>query len=549
MGTCRNNGSPLPAFATPNVNHAILYLLLGGFALAAERLWPAGTRQVLHAVSLAAGRMAQRKWLVGAGLVAVVMGVRAALLPWWPIPHAVIYDEFSYLLQADIFAHGRLAMPMHPMWRFFETIYVLQKPAMASRYPPGQALAMAVGQILMGHPWFGVWLSAGVLAAVFWWAFRAWLPRGWPLIASALALPLCIYSYWMNSFWGGAVTAIGGALVTGAMGRLQSGKSRSSPWLLGLGAVILIYCRPWEGLLLLAPALLWLAVRNRSWRVWLPVVTAGAAGMAGLAFDNYAVTGNPLRLPYFEYSAQYASTSPFSFVPPRPRPNYGHFNLELIDQGWERATWEKTRSWQFLRQRPGEWYLQLTVLLGSGLLLALLIPGMLVRRVRLLAILALFMLGGSLLQGPWFSHYAAPFTASLFILAVSGMRVLHTRSPALAFALPTAVLLAAAATGTRDIARHRTPDQIQPIVSQRDAVAARLLNSHPGRHVVFVKYTVVKIPHDEWIYNLADIDAQTLIWAQDMGEAENRRLMDYYPGRQFWLFQPDDDIMKMTPLP
>ena len=51
------------------------------------------------------------------------------------------------------------------------------------------------------------------------------------------------------------------------------------------------------------------------------------------------------------------------------------------------------------------------------------------------------------------------------------------------------------------------------------------------------------------IYNLADIDAQTLIWAQDMGETENRKLMDYYPGRQFWLFQPDDDIMKMTPLP
>jgi len=31
---------------------------------------------------------------------------------------------------------------------------------------------MALGQVIFGHPWFGVWLSAGLLAAALCWALQ-----------------------------------------------------------------------------------------------------------------------------------------------------------------------------------------------------------------------------------------------------------------------------------------------------------------------------------------------------------------------------------------
>ena len=147
---------------------------------------------------------AHYKVLSWVGLGALVLLARIALLPIWPIPKPSVYDEFSYLLQADTFAHGRLTNPAHPLWQFFESTYILQRPTYASRFPPAQAIAMALGQVIFGHPWIGVWLSAGLLAAALCWALQGWLPPGWALFGAFIGLDLCLFSYWMNSYWGGA---------------------------------------------------------------------------------------------------------------------------------------------------------------------------------------------------------------------------------------------------------------------------------------------------------------------------------------------------------
>jgi hypothetical protein len=534
---------------------AVIIAILGALAKAAPRQ----LRVIWQRFERGLSALARHKTLSWIGLGALVLVVRAALLPIWPIPKPYVYDEFSYILQADTFAHGRLANPAHPLWQFFESTYILQQPTYASRFPPAQSLAMAAGQVLFGHPWFGVWLSAGLLAAALCWALQGWLPPGWALLGAFIGLDLCLFSYWMNSYWGGAVTAIGGVLVTGAWIRITRAKQWRYAWHFGIGAVILVLARPFEGLVLLVPALITLAMATRTARVWLPIVLTGVAGASWLAYDNYRVTGHPLRLPYRQYYEQYETVPPFWFMPISTtlrtlRP----FDLETRVRG----TYDRARSWGLLADRPKDWLTLLPGYYGNVIwLLPLAVSAPLLwrsRRTRFAVILTLAFGAASLIEVWWYPHYAAPLTAALLILAAQSMRYLrqwkyHGREVGrfLVSAMPVAVLVVMVASEAQAIATHRTADQLHAKEAPKHSVEQQLLEKQPGRHVIFVRYTGLRSPHQEWIYNPADIDAAPVIWALDLGQIENERLLRYYAGRSFWLLKPNeskpDESMILSP--
>ncbi len=494
-----------------------------------------------------AGSVARHRTVtwVSAGLL--VLLVRGALLPVWPIPKPVIYDEFSYLLQADTFAHGRLTNPTHKLWPFFESAYVLQHPTYASKYPPAQSLVMATGEACLGDPWFGVWLSCGAMAAALVWAMQGWLPPGWALLGGLLALPLSINSYWMNSYWGGAVAATGGALLLGGYARVVKRNQVGNALAMGIGIAILANTRPYEGLVFSIPVAIAFLLSRPRWGAVALIAAVLIPAFAVTGYYNRTVTGSALQMPFTEYARQYVYIPLFNVSPLQATKVYRTPVIYDLHQNWERVQWEKARTWQLVPIRLEDWKKVASTVLGSML------PGVLIlgfafdlwrdRRIRLPLMCVLAAIAGSMIEVCYYEHYAGPATAALFVVAVQALRHLRQWKPGgqpvgrfLSRALPAVVVGAAVASQGLIIVRQSPLPQ--PANAQR-AEVAKSLSDQGGKHVILVHYTGSQSPHEEWVYNSADIDSQDVIWAHDLGSVENAALVEYYEDRKIWKFQPD----------
>src|SRR5499433_1481354 len=232
------------------IGTGVLWSLQFAFAPAAARI-SASLWRVLGAV-------ARQSWLAGSLLFLVAILARTALLPRFPVPVPGIHDEFSYLLMGDTFAHGRLSNPPHPLWISLETFHINFFPRYASMYPPMQGVMLAVGEVL-GNPWIGVVLACAAMVAVVYWMLLAWLPARWAMLGGIVVwLKFCVTSYWINSYWGGAIGAAGGALLLGSLGRILRKPRTRDALLFAFGLAILANSRPYEGFLFSLPAGLYL---------------------------------------------------------------------------------------------------------------------------------------------------------------------------------------------------------------------------------------------------------------------------------------------------
>lgn len=512
----------------------------------------------LKRIEDAGARLAQRKGAVifGAALVSIV--ARLLLLPLAPVPIPSNHDEFSYLLAADTFAHGRLTNPPHQQWVFLDTFNELQRPTYASVYPPAQGMVLALGQLL-GSPWIGVLLSMAAMCAAVAWALQGWLPARWALLGTLIALlRVDLMSYWVDTYLGGAVAATGGALVIGALPRILRRRSLRDSVLMGVGAALLANSRPVEGLLFCLPVAVVLAIRlfrqeSTDFRLklasaLLPAVLVLGCTAAFIGYYNWRVTGNALLLPHALINRQFGDYPIFVWQPLKPALTYANPQFA----GY--MTWG--RHW-FLgpsgaRHRLTKYHEGWRFFLGPALSIPFLTLPWLVfdRRVRFLIIQALWCGIWLLLVNFFEPHYAAPLTAAFFAIIAQGIR--HLRQWKLKsyrvgiFASRLIVVLA--------IARVFSPgaETVDPPLQGFNLSRARIagqLQATPQKHLVIVRYAPDHNVFHEWVYNPAEIDAAKIVWAREIPGRDLKPLLDYYRDRQIWLVNADAAHPQIEPYP
>jgi hypothetical protein len=114
-------------------------------------LQPRVGMRFFEAIARRAVRLSAKPWRSILVVAAFALALRVSLLPVAPVPVPEHHDEFSYLLAADTFAHGRLANPTHPMWVHFESFHISHMPNLRVDMPPMQGLILAASS-LVGIP-------------------------------------------------------------------------------------------------------------------------------------------------------------------------------------------------------------------------------------------------------------------------------------------------------------------------------------------------------------------------------------------------------------
>lgn len=499
-------------------------------------MWGIMVRSMIHALRIRLLRIAQRKTLAILLVGLLPLALRLALLPWMPAPDPRVQDEFSHLLLADTLGHGRLVNPVHPMWVHFESMHIMTRPVYGSVFPMAQGAVLAIGKALLGHPWGGVLLSVGCMCAAVCWMLQQWVSPGWAMFGGVMAgIRFGVFSYWMNSYFGGAVAAAAGALVLGAAPGVMRRRDWRHAVVMAVGLAILANSRPYEGAVFSVPVItivtwtLW--KRRGGWAFLAPGVFILAAAGAFLGYYCWRFSGNPLQLPYSFYRGTMTVAPHFIFQHPRPAPVYRHWALREFHTVWEAGSYEAAREnrspYGLMDKAMTYW----RFFLGPMLTLPLLyLPWLLRRRrVRLLVFAIAWVCAGLAVEVWLAPHYAAPALALVLLLVVLALRQLERTAPwILSGAIAGSCLLTPVVGGSG-----------MPFDGGNRAAILRRLESDGGRHLLLVRYTRTHDPGDEWVYNGADIDGEQVVWAREMDPLSNRKLMAYYRGRTAWLVEPD----------
>ncbi|HAH43848.1 hypothetical protein [Gimesia sp.] len=491
----------------------------------------------------------------------------AATLSTYKKPVPRIHDEFSYLLAADTFAQGRLTNPTHPFWKHFQSFHIIQKPTYASKYPPGQGLFLAVGQVMTGNPLVGVWLSVSLANAATCWMLQAWVPPKWALAGGLMSTFHPLLILWGQNYFGGGVAILGAALLFGALRRLMISPEIHTTFILGAGLFILAISRPFEGFITAVFSMMifivWLAtqrkyaIRTIFQVVILPLSVISTFIVGSLAYYNWSVTENFFRFPYQVHEETYSQTPLFIWGTPREVKNdLPHF--ERFHSGWSFDEYQKHQdSGGYLLSVSGKsqkFIVQMLFFPLSALLLTLpwvlKNPWIQIALSILLVVLLIHLLCMTFFQ----VYYLAPVIPLVFYVLIQGARHWnaanwnnHNQGRVFLFVLGIFYFALLKTQIFHYLSDPNLPSRYK-LGSSRIKLIQQL-EQNPQKDLIFVNYSSDHDLYFDWVYNRADIDNAEVVWALPLSDAENQKLIDYFPERRVWQLSVTPKDLKLTPLP
>jgi hypothetical protein len=365
-------------------------------------------------------------------------------------------------------------------------------------------------------------------------------------------------SGWINTYWGGAFCAFGGALFFGALCRWLRSPSWAFGLIAGVGWSIVWFIRPFESLILFALALsyfTWVIQRGAE----SPKRLAGTIALflsiqilaGGLtAIHNRAVTGSYLTLPYQLSQQVYGVPQGFVVQPIVVAPDFR----------FEEAS--KVYRWQLeVRQRAEREPLRrLSLALYCGWWFFLtpwytipLVP-LLRRALDRRVLLALGTIGCALsatvLYPFLYAHYLAAYTCVFAYLIASGMAELSRfsfRGYRLGGLVVLLLMVGGAISGLQALVPLRTILRNSTVVrgGQDRAQIAKYLRNSGGRHLVMIRYGTPHDFHDEWVFNAGDLDASPIVWGRWLGAETASEPARYFRDRHKWMAEVDDKLVRL----
>ena len=425
------------------------------------------------------------------------------------IAHPRVHDEYSYLLAGDTYAHGSLTNPPHPEWQHFETFHVIQQPTYISKYPPGQGLLLAIGEIIW-HPILGVWFGVGLACGAFCWLLSARMPLGWAIYGG-----VCIAFHpgiqgWAQTYLNGTLALFGACLTLGAALRLSQKPRWQSGVVFSVGCAILALSRMYEGAVFAALISLPLMIALLRQRIFLKTLlsTLPVFGLltAFLLYDNFRVTGNVWKLPYVVHEETYGYTPLFLFQQPRTDLTYRHAVMQRFHAGQSFREYTLQQTTEGLQEATKAKLLRLFTWIFHAPILWVGLVGLLLVLRRFHAWLCLLgiacFLPFVLITTWFFTHYAAPVTALILYILFLGVRrisVIRIRGGNVGRAFVRGMLPVSIA------AFFVAPPKPYAGLPERLNVIAQL-QKLGGKSLVIVRYKKSHNVHEEWVYNEANID-------------------------------------------